>query len=333
MANLVAFDSAVCVDLATRFLSFADEQKATGPQVVGHQILGISVLSVGKFADARTHFDRALSLYDTAEHRSLAMHFGQDSRVVVLSRRSSVLWMLGYPDAALCDAEQALSDARQIGHAVTLMYAMSHVGFALYQCGRYERAIVVLQEGSALAEDKRAMYWKSFGMLNLACADALAGHAPEAIASMIEGFEARTATGATMWNSLYFSYLARAQAEIGKFEQARISIANALSNIEKTSERWGEAEVRRIAGEIEMLVPAKNHSAAELHFTLALEVARSQQAKSWELRAGTSLAKLWLDQGRHAAARDLLAPLYGWFTEGKDTLDLKRAKALLDGLP
>jgi predicted ATPase len=300
---------------------------------VGQQILGISLLSVGKLADARKHFDRALSLYDPAEHRALAMHFGQDSRVVVLSRRSSVLWMLGYPDAALFDAEQALSDARQISHAVTRMYALNHVGFALHQCGRYDRAIAVAEEGSALAEEKHFVFWKSYGMLNLGCANVLAGRAPEAIGSMIEGLEARTATGTTMWNSLYFSYLARAQAEIGKFGQARISIANALSNIVKTSERWGEAEVRRIAGEIEMLVPAKNHRAAESHFTLALEVARSQQAKSWELRAGTSLAKLWLDQGKHTAARDLLAPLYDWFTEGKETLDLKRAKALLDGLP
>jgi len=333
VAKLVAFDSAASLGLSSRFLALASAQPATGPRVVGHQIRGVAVQSLGRLTEAREHYEQALSLYDPTEHRILALHFGQDMRVVVRSRRSQVLWMLGFPDAALSDVELALTEARQFGQAVTLMYALSHVGFALYQCGRFERAEEIAKEGKALAEEKNAPFWKAYGLLNLGCMQVLAGRAPEAIVSINAGLEIRKATGATMWNSFYLSYLALAQAGVGEFESARISISQAIEFLAKSNERWGEVEVHRAAGEIALLAPAPDRSAAESHFSRAVEVASSQQARSWQLRAATSLAKVWLDQGRRDEARDLLAPVCGGFIEGKGTLDLKRAEALLAGLP
>jgi predicted ATPase len=129
---------------------------------------------------------------------------------------------------------------------------------------------------------------------------------------------------------LYLSYLARAYAELGRFEHAWRCINEAMTATEATKERWHEADVHRLAGEIALLSPEPD--AARAYFERALSIARAQQAKSWELRAAMSMARMWRDQGKHQQARDLLTPVYNWFTEGFDTLDLKEAKTLLDTL-
>ena len=135
-----------------------------------------------------------------------------------------------------------------------------------------------------------------------------------------------------MWMPFWLFYLARANAEIGRPADARRCIGEAMAAVKTAKERWCEAEVNRIAGEIALLSPKPDVAKAEAYFERALAVAREQQAKSWELRAAMSMARLWRDQGNRDEARDLLAPVYGWFTEGFDTLDLKEAKALLDAL-
>jgi predicted ATPase len=140
-------------------------------------------------------------------------------------------------------------------------------------------------------------------------------------------------TGTTMWMPLWLSYLTRANAEIGQFDDARRCIGEAMAAVETAKERWCEAEVNRIAGEIALLSPEPDAARAEQYFERALAVARAQQAKSWELRAAMSMARLWRDQGKRNEARDLLTPVYNSFTEGFDTLDLKEAKALLEMLP
>ena len=132
--------------------------------------------------------------------------------------------------------------------------------------------------------------------------------------------------------ALYSSYLARAYAELGQFDDAWRCIGEAMTAVETTKERWCEAEVDRMAGEIALKSPQPDATKAETYFERALAVARQQQAKSWELRAAMSMARLWRDQGKVQQARELLAPVYGWFTEGFDTRDLKEAKALLEEL-
>jgi class 3 adenylate cyclase/predicted ATPase len=332
VANLVAFNSAVCVDLATQFLSLAEKQEATAPLMVGHQILGISVLSAGDIAEGRAHYDQAIALYDPVKHRPLVTQFGQDSAVVVLSRRSAAAWLLGYPEGALADADHALRDAREIGHAATLMYALSHGSLVRYQCGNYASANLVFDELIALAEEKGTLFWKAFGLMNQGCACTLTGQASDAVRLITSGLTARQSTGTTMGMPFFLSHLARAQAELGKFEDAWCSIGEAMTATETTKERWCEAEVHRTAGEIALLGLDPDSAKAEAYFKRALAVARTQQAKSWELRAAMSMARLWRDQGKWDDARDLLAPIYGWFTEGFATLDLKETKALLDEL-
>ena len=135
-----------------------------------------------------------------------------------------------------------------------------------------------------------------------------------------------------MWMPLWLSYLARANAEIGQFDVATRCIGETMTAVETTKERWYEAEVHRIAGEIALLLPEPGAAKAEVYFERALGVARAQQTKSWELRAAMGMARLWRDQGKRKEARDLLAPIHGWFIEGFETRDLKEAKVLLNTL-
>jgi predicted ATPase len=161
---------------------------------------------------------------------------------------------------------------------------------------------------------------------------ALIGMPSEAIELLSAGIAMARAAQSTMWLPFHLMHLARAHADLGQFDDARRCIGDAITVVESTREKWCEAEVHRTAGDIELMPPAPDATTAQAHFERALGVARSQQAKSWELRAATSLARLWRDQGKRDEARNVLAPVFGWFTEGFDTHDLKEAKALLDAL-
>jgi predicted ATPase len=161
---------------------------------------------------------------------------------------------------------------------------------------------------------------------------ALRGSAAEAIDVITSGLADLRATGSTLYLPLIFSYLAGAHADLGQFDEAWHWIGEALARVESTKEKWAEAEIHRVAGEIALRSPVPNAARAESYFTSALAIARRQQAKSWELRAATSHARLMRDQGRVREAHELLAPVYGWFTEGFATKDLREAKALLDEL-
>ena len=169
-------------------------------------------------------------------------------------------------------------------------------------------------------------------MLLQGCLFALTGKASDAVQMITSGIAASRSTGATLFVPMYLSHLARAYADLGQFDDAWRCISEAMTAVETTKERWFEAEVNRIAGEIALKSPQADAAKAEAYFERALAVARQQQAKSWELRAAMSLARLWRDQGKVQQARELLAPVYGWFTEGFDTRDLKEAKALLEEL-
>jgi class 3 adenylate cyclase/predicted ATPase len=332
VANYVAFNGNVCRDLAAQFLALAEKQEATVPLMIGHRLMGTSLLFTGDITQGRAHFDQALALYDPGEHRSLAARFGQDVRVAILSYRSFALWVLGYADAALADTDQALSDAREIGQAATLMYALAHAPLTLSERGDYTRASAIADEVVALADEKGALIWKAFGMMNQGRLFALTGKASNAFQMITSGLSAWRSTGTTVRIPLYLSYLSRAYAELGQFDNAWRCIGEALTAVETTKETWFEAEVHRIAGEIALLSSEPDAAKAKAYFERALAVARKQQAKSLELRAAMSLARLWRSQGKPQQARELLAPVYGWFTEGFDTRDLKEAKALLDEL-
>ena len=273
-----------------------------------------------------------MALYDAAEHRLLATRFGVDTRVSVLCFRSFAQWMLGYPKAALADTNNALKEARRIGQAATLMYALGHAPLTRFHCGNYATANAEADELVALAGEKGASFWKEWGMLVQGCGLALSGNSSDAVHMITFGITALRSTGATLWMPLQLLYLSRAYVELCQFDDASRCIGEAMTAAQITKERWYEADIHRIAGEIALGAAERDPIKAQSYFERALAVARQQQAKSWELRAAMSLARLWRDQGKPQQARELLAPVYGWFTEGFDTRDLKEAKALLDEL-
>jgi class 3 adenylate cyclase/predicted ATPase len=330
-ASFVAFDGDALREQASSFLRLAEQRKAKGPVMIGHRMMG-SVLHTGALAEGRAHLDQAIALYDPAEHRALATRFGQDIRVAALSYRSWALWLLGHPDAALLDASRAIEEARAIGQAPTLMYALVHALLIHIQCGDHAAAGAETDELVTLANEKGALFWRAQGLFVQGCVLAGSGQAEDAIHMIAAGTTAWRSIGSTFWMPFYMSYLARAYADLGQFDSAWRCLGDAMSAAETTKERWYEAEIYRVAGEIALLSPSPDMVEAEDYFERALAIARAQQARSWELRAATSLARLWREEGRRQEARDCLAPVYGWFTEGFDTADLRQARALLDAL-
>ena len=328
VANLVAFNGDVMRELAVQFLALAEKQSTTGPLMLGHRLMGLSLLHTGNIADGRAHLDRAFTLYDYAEHRPLATRFGQDIGAATLCWRSLAFWLLGYPEAALADTEHALTVAREIGHAATLMYVLNFSAWTHIHCGNYAAATALIDEFAALKDQTGSLFWAAWGMMQGGCVLALTDKVSDAVQTITSGVTAMRSTGTTMWMPLWLSYLASAHAKLGQFDDAWRCIGEAMTAVETTKERWYEAEINRISGDFVLLSPNPDAAKAEVCFERALAVAREQQAKSWELRAAMSMARLWRDQGKLQQARELLAPVYSWFTEGFDTRDLKQAKAL-----
>jgi predicted ATPase/class 3 adenylate cyclase len=327
-----AFDGDMAGEIARQFLSLAEKQDAVAPRMIAHRIMGMSSLIGGEIATGRAHLDRAIALYDPTAHRTLAARFGMDARVSILCYRSWALWSLGYPEAALADVDRAVEAARDTGQAATLMHALVNCSWPCAWTGNDVAAEGLAREAIALAEETGASFWKGYGAALLGCLLALRGNAAEAVAAITSGIADYRAAGSTLLLPLIFGYLAGAHADLGQFDEARHWIGEALALVESTKEKWADAEIHRVAGEIALGSPAPDTARAESYFNTALAIARRQQAKSWELCTATSYARLMREQARVREAHDLLAPVYAWFTEGLGTKDLKEAKALLDEL-
>ena len=330
-AAIVAFNGDAIQELAAQFLALAEKQGAALPLIVGHRIMAVSLLFTGNLVESRDHFDRAVALYDPAQHRVLAAaaRFGHDPWASVLTFRSLVQWLLGYGEGAAATADQALENARNSGHAGTLMYVLFFISPLHLLMGNYATAAAQAQELLALAEEKVASFWIERATFVQGCILASTGKPSDAVQLITSGLATSQVTGTTFWLPLYESYLAKAHAGLGKFVDAWRCIDEATRAVETPKETMFESELDRIAGETAIQSPERDAAKAQAYFDRALSVARAQQAKSWELRAAMSMARLWRDQGKVQQARDLLAPVYDWFTEGFDTLDLKEAKALL----
>jgi predicted ATPase len=330
---VTAFDDGDVVrQLADEFLGLAEKHAGNVPRVIGHRMVAFTSLVLGEFPDALPHYDQALALYDPAEHRAVATQFSLDARVATLVFRALVRWILGYPDAAIADAGRAPNDAREIGLAGNLMYGLTAASLTYTFCGEFAVADALLDEQLALAIEKGGQSWRAFGTMHRGVLLSANGNFPEAVNMLTSGIAAFRATGARLYLPFYISHLARAYSEVSNWNEAWSCIEEAIEAANVTKERWCETEINRIAGEIALRSPERDEAKAEDFFERALTVARHQQARSWELRAAMSLARLRRDQGRPGEAYELLAPVYKWFTEGFDTRDLKEAKALHDKL-
>ena len=325
------FDGDAACALARQFLALAEQQKATAPIMIGHRLLGNTLLCMGDFAEGLSHLDRAWALYDPAAHRPLATRFGHDVGAATLTFRPLALWMLGYPKTALLEADRAIAAARESDHMPTLLFALALTALTHICCRDHAAAVMHQEECIALAQEKVPFY-KMFAATQRGCVLAQTGKAADAIQVISAEMAGLRAIGTTTWGTCWLAHLALAYAALGKRDDAWRCIGEAITAVETTKEQWYLAEINRVAGEIALKSPEPDAAKAQGYFERALAVSRQQQAKAWELRAAMSMARLWRDRGKPQQAREVLAPVYGWFTEGFDTLDLKEAKALLDEL-
>jgi predicted ATPase len=300
--------------------------------LAAHLPLGNTLFHLGAPAAAHTHFVQGIALYDSQQYRASAFLYGEDVGVYCRSSAARTLWCLGYPDQALAWSHEAVTLAQQVAHPLSLAYALSHV-VLLHQ---YRREVCATQERAeatmSLTKEQGFPHLRAGGAILRGWALAQQGQAQEGIEQMHQGLIAWRATGAETFRPYFLALLAEAYGTMGQPEAGLTVLTEALALVDTTGERWYEPELHRLKGALLLEQNADNYAEVETCFQHAISIAQNQQAKSWELRAARSLSKLWQQQGKRQEAYDLLAPVYGWFTEGFDTADLKDAKALLDEL-
>jgi predicted ATPase/class 3 adenylate cyclase len=317
-------------ELAEQLLSLAETAGDSGLLVEAYEVLGITSFFLGELTTALEQSNRGIALYDLERHRSNAFTYGQDPGVVSLSWAAAALWHLGCPDQALKRSEEALALARAVGHPFTLAYALALA--ALFRNLRREWPLAEERAAAtiALSTEQGFAFFLVFGIIYRGWARVEQGTVEEGIAQLRHGLAARSDLAAEVFQPLALSKLAEACGKLGQTEEALALIAEALAAVERTRERVWEAEIYRVKGEL--LLDSKGSSEAETCLRHAIDISRHQSAKSLELRAAMSLSRVLQKQGKKEEARQMLADIYGWFTEGFDTPDLKEAKALLEEL-
>ena len=318
--------------LSTQLLILAQQVQDSAMLVAAHRALGSTLFHLGAPASAHTHFTQGIALYDAQQHRASMFLHGEDAGVICLSRAAWTLWWLGYPERGLSQNDKAVTLAQQIAHPFSLSYALGHAAI-FHQFRREGRAAQERAEAAiSVATEQGFPYWMAVGALMRGWALGQQGQAQEGSAQIEQGLRAFRATGAEAMQPYFLALLVEAHRVSGQPEVGRTVLTEALALVDITGERVWEPELYRLKGALLLQQNSDNHIEAENCFQHALDIACNQQAKSFELRAATSLARLWQQQGKRQEAHDLLAPVYGWFTEGFDTADLKDAKALLEAL-
>jgi len=299
-----------------------------------YQMLGSTSFWQGELVTARRYLEQGIALCDAQQGYSRTFSSGIDPGVVCLTVMASTLWLLGYPDRAMIRIREALALAQELWHAYSLAFALNYATTLRIWRQEVQLAKERAEAVMTLANEHGFIHALSVGMITRGWAVAKQGMVAEGIRQLHEGLAAERDTGTELAMSHYLSLLAEAYRLEGQVDAGLHTVAEALVHMDNTNERRLEAELHRLKGECLLAQTGKWCKAreAEKCFRQALDVARRQEAKSLELRAAMSLACLWQQQSKRAEAHELLAPVYGWFTEGFDTADLQEAKALLEEL-
>ncbi len=313
---------------------FSLARRAQDPVLLqqAHNAMAVALLHLGELSAAQAHLQQGLALYDPQQHRALVLRLGMDLGVFFLAYMVRPLWLLGYPDQALQQSQKALTMAQELAHPFSLTYALLFAAWG-HQFRREAQATQVQAEASlAVAGEQGFAFFVAFATVLRGWALAEPGQSDAGIVQMCEGMAACRTTGAEADRPYFLALVAEAYGRGKRYDEGLAMLEEALALVDQSEERYWEAEIHRLKGELLLARSAENQVEAEACWHQALEVARRQGAKSLELRAAMSLSRLWQQQGKRDDARELLAPLYGWFTEGFDTADLQEAKALLEEL-
>jgi predicted ATPase len=317
-------------DLAEHLLTLAQRQYDPALILQGHRALGDTLCWLGEFVAAQAHLEQGIALYDRHRHAPHAFLYGQDPGMGCLVYAAVTLWHLGFPDQALQRSHEALTLMRELPHSFSLAFALNWAAQLCMLRREWQTMQEYAEVANILSTEQGFAQFLAMGTWRRGVALVKQGH-EEGIAVMRQGATARQSTGASEIPAMLL-YDAEVSQAMGRNAEGLHILAEALALVDKTGERNYEAELHRLKGELLLQQNADNQSEAEACFQHAITIAQSQQAKSWELRASTSLARLWHQQGKSQEAYDLLAPVYNWFTEGFDTADLQEAKVLLEVL-
>ena len=320
-------------ELAEQCLSLARRLDDPALLLEAHNALGLCWFYLGQLSQAHAHLEHGIRLYDPQQHHALAFRYGNfDPGVGMWIYAGWTLWVLGYPEQALERSNQGLTMAQNLEHPYTLARGLYWTAL-LHQLRREWQVVSERAETMiTVATAQQVALMLAVGPIMRGWALAMQGQGAEGLTRLRQGLDAYRATGAEFQRPHFLSMLAEVHSIMGQPEAGLTALSEAMALIEKTGERYYEAELHRLKGELLLQHAAPEVSHAETCFQQSLDIARRQQAKSLELRAAMSLSRLWHQQGKRDEAYALLAPIYGWFTEGFDTADLQEAKALLEEL-
>ncbi|HEY5866447.1 MAG TPA: hypothetical protein VI542_13020, partial [Candidatus Tectomicrobia bacterium] len=318
--------------LGEQLFRLAQGQVDPVPRMLAHFMLGQAAFYLGKPAMAQTHHAQVLALYPVQEAQALAVRYGLDLGVGAHSWQAWALWQLGTPTQALRHSQAARTLAHEGSHAMSLAFALIWAT-VVHQFRRdvsavHELAMAAITLATAQGFTQRVAH----ATVLHGWALARQGQGDVGRAAIRQGLAASLATGSMLLQPYGLGLLAETYETGGPPEEGLAVLAEAQAVMAVTGVQWYAAELSRLQGALLLQQAVPDAAQAEACLQQALALARQQQTKSWELRAAMSLSRLWQQQGKHAEARALLAPIYGWFTEGFDTADLQEAKVLLDEL-
>jgi predicted ATPase len=319
-------------ELGEQLVRLGERETDPTHRMEAHAALGQTLLSLGDYAAARTHLEQGIARTDQTTQRALVLSHGEAPGVRCLGVAADTLWCLGYPAQAVQRSQEALALAQALTHP----YSLATAEFYAIRLHHYRSEVRAIQvQADALltvATAQQFPQWVAHGTFWQGWILAVQGQGAAGLAQMQQGLDAVLATGQRVSQPRYLVLLAEAMGRAGQVEEGLRLLTEALMAFEESGRGDMLAEAYRLQGELLLLQAVPDAAQAGACFHDALAIARSQQAQSWELRAATSLACLWQQQGKRAEAHQLLAEVYGWFTEGFDTADLQEARALLDTL-
>jgi len=319
-------------EVARELLCLAEVRGDVAAQVTGCRAVGATLFQLGSLVESRNRFEAALALYDPVRDRTSASVYAVDSRVMCLAWLSHLLVLLGHPVQALARDAEVPAYARELAQPNTAAVALAWACIFRQLLRDQQSARDLAEAVIALATEQGFPFYRAAGTVVRGWALADSGQTEDGIAEIRRGLADYAATGAGMWSPYFLGLLAEALGRAGQAGAGLDVLVEALDQVNRIEGRWIEAELYRLRGELLLALPEADTTEAETCFRHAIAIARERSARMLELRAATGLARLWIDQVRRVEARDLLAPVYDWFTEGFDTPDLKEAGALLNEL-
>ena len=330
--HMVVGDMNLALGIAEQTIALANRQDNLDPVLEAHRLMGLSLLWAGRLRSSIDHFRKVQELFDPARRQHLALTYGQDHLMSSYAMSGLPLALFGLPDQAKRSSASAIEEARKTNHAYSYAYAISSPQFVFAFLGDTERLRQTVEQAIAFCSEQGMAFSLTYSLVHRGHVFAQLGDIDAGIAQMREGFKQYRAAGSGMFVPYFRTLLAQAMMRCAAWDEAELLLDEATEEMRRWGEVFYDAETRRVRGDLALARKDIASASPEQWYQQAIEIARRQEAKLLELRASTSLARLWGERGERQKAFDLLAPVYDWFSEGFDTKDLKEAQGLLDAL-